>query len=517
MKLCLSLQWLTLCLGVLSCRAPRSTTAAPKNDQQLALTIVQINDVYEIAPLEGGKTGGLARVATLTKQYRQANKNTLLVMAGDFVSPSVYNSLRYEGNRIRGRQMVEAMNAAGTDLAIFGNHEFDISEAELQARINESRFDWIASNAFHKQGDIISPFVKQSATGTMPLPQTAIRTFTDADGTVARIGFIGLTLPFNKAPYVDYTDPLTTAETLYNQIKDSCDAVVAITHQMIQDDSLLAVRLPRLALVIGGHEHDMRFQKGGDVFITKAHSNARSAYVIQLRVNTKEHTVTVTPELKLMDSAVAQDAATDSVVKRWMRIAEENYTSLGFDPAKIVLTEGEPLEGREVFIRTKPTNFSQIIIASMEQAVPAADVAIINSGAIRVDDVLQPPITQYDILRSLPFGGGIMEVDMKGSLLLQTLEAGRKNTGHGGFLDYSASVHYDDAIQRWFIKNQPIDTTKTYKVALIDFLLTGGEANMSFLTKDNPGIVKMYPVVTDVADPRSDVRLAIIRYMEAMK
>jgi len=52
---------------------------------------------------------------------------------------------------------------------------------------------------------------------------------------------------------------------------------------------------------------------------------------------------------------------------------------------------------------------------------------------------------------------------------------------------------------------------------LLDFLLTGGEANMGFLTKDNPDIVKVYPTITDISDPRSDVRLAIIHYMENIK
>jgi hypothetical protein len=55
-----------------------------------------------------------------------------------------------------------------------------------------------------------------------------------------------------------------------------------------------------------------------------------------------------------------------------------------------------------------------------------------------------------------------------------------------------------------------------YKVALTDFLLTGGEANLDFLNKDNPDIVKVYPVFTSLDDSRSDVRRAIIRYMEGL-
>src|SRR5690242_16283845 len=145
------LRYLSVILFICStaCKTSRNITSA-HDGGKIAITFVQINDVYEIAPLANGTEGGIARVATLKKEYVQKNPNTLLVIAGDFVSPSVYNSLQYQGTRIRGKQMIEALNAAGMDLAIFGNHEFDISESELQSRINESNFLWISSNSFHK-------------------------------------------------------------------------------------------------------------------------------------------------------------------------------------------------------------------------------------------------------------------------------------------------------------------------------------------------------------------------------
>jgi 5'-nucleotidase len=148
-----------------------------------------VNDVYEIAPIAGGKEGGMARVATLKKQYQKQNPNTFLVMAGDFVSPSVYNSLQYEGKRIRGKQMIDAMNAAGMDLVVFGNHEFDINENELQERINESGFQWVASNTFHKRKDGVHPFGKNNNTGMPPFPKTFIMNVKDKDGTTAKDRF----------------------------------------------------------------------------------------------------------------------------------------------------------------------------------------------------------------------------------------------------------------------------------------------------------------------------------------
>lgn len=76
-----------------------------------------------------------------------ANPNTITVLAGDFISPSVIGTLKNEGKRIRGKQMVEALNSLGLDWVVFGNHEFDYDDlADLQARLDESKFTWLSGN-----------------------------------------------------------------------------------------------------------------------------------------------------------------------------------------------------------------------------------------------------------------------------------------------------------------------------------------------------------------------------------
>jgi 2',3'-cyclic-nucleotide 2'-phosphodiesterase (5'-nucleotidase family) len=487
-----------------SCTSTRN--AAKGDDGKIEINFVQVNDVYEIAPLSGGKEGGVARIATIKKQWLQKNRNTFLVVAGDFLSPSVYNSLQFEGRAIRGRQMVDAFNAAGMDFAIFGNHEFDIKENELQDRINESKFQWISSNAFHhlKTGDV--PFAQRNN----PFPQYYILQVSDADGTTAKVGIIGLCLPFNKADYVVYQDQLTTARNWYNRIRDSVDAVVAITHQSMEDDEKLAKEIPGLALIIGGHEHDGRFKKEGKVYITKALANARSAYILHLSINKKKHNFKTSTELEMVNETVAPDSSTTEVVNKWTGIAEKNYSSLGFDAHKIIRTTGEPLDGREAAIRSHPTNLTRLIITSLAAAAPKADVILMNAGSIRVDDILPVPITEYDIIRTLPFGGSVRQVDMKGNLLTRILDQGNKNAGIGGYLLHNENLTNEGG--NWQLNSQPLDPQKIYRVAVTEFLLTGKEANLDFLNPSNPGIVKVYDL--PAGDPLSDVRLPIIRFLE---
>jgi 2',3'-cyclic-nucleotide 2'-phosphodiesterase (5'-nucleotidase family) len=499
-----------------SCKTPGSVATSTTDDGNIDVVFVQVNDVYEIAPVSAGKEGGMARVATLKKQYLKENRNTFLVMAGDFLSPSVYNSLKYNGQRVRGAQMVESMNAAGVDLVAFGNHEFDISEAELQQRINESEFNWVSTNTFHKTKDRTEPFNRIRTSAITPIPDRVIMDVKDQDGTTARIGFIGITLPSNPAEFVSYNDPLSSAKAMYNKIKDSVDAVVAITHQAIADDIILAKELPGVAVVLGGHEHGMVFEKVGNVNITKAHANARSAYVVKLNINKMKKQLKVEPQLTYLNEQVAFDSSTNIVVEKWKKIADDNFASIGFDPRKVLMTTGEPLDGRESEIRTRPTNLTSLVSAAMAFACPIADVVVYNSGSIRVDDILTPPITQYDIIRSLPFGGGIREMEMKGSLLLQMLEAGMKNKNSGGYLQHQP-VSYNAATNVFSVNNSPIDIHKTYRVAMSDFLFSGKETNLAFVNEKNSDITKVYPAETAVNNPKSDIRLAIVKFLESTK
>ena len=68
-------------------------------------TFLQVNDVYEIAPLNNGTLGGMARVATLKKQLLAQNPNTYLVLAGDFLSPSVMGTVKIDGKKISGARL----------------------------------------------------------------------------------------------------------------------------------------------------------------------------------------------------------------------------------------------------------------------------------------------------------------------------------------------------------------------------------------------------------------------------
>src|SRR5688572_7883032 len=108
-----------------------SSAIQAQSSGQVRVTLLHLNDTYQFTPVDGGKRGGLARVMTIRKNALKENPNTLMTLGGDTLSPSV------ETRTYRGKQMIDAWNMVGLDIAVLGNHEFDVKTNELLDRIKE--------------------------------------------------------------------------------------------------------------------------------------------------------------------------------------------------------------------------------------------------------------------------------------------------------------------------------------------------------------------------------------------
>ena len=118
--------------------------AATASAQSAKLTLLHVNDVYEVSAKDG--KGGLAELMTLLRQEHARTQNHLVTLGGDLISPSVMSGLT------KGKQMIELMNALGLDVAGFGNHEFDFGSDVLKERIAASKFTWLATNTLGADG-----------------------------------------------------------------------------------------------------------------------------------------------------------------------------------------------------------------------------------------------------------------------------------------------------------------------------------------------------------------------------
>lgn len=471
--------------------------APPPGEPVVTLTILQLNDVYEIAPIAGGTLGGLARVATIRERLLREDPNVLTVIAGDFFSPSVLGTARVEGERLDGKQMVAVLNALGLDVATFGNHEFDVSEEAFLQRLDESDFPYVSANVTDASGALFP-----NAREHLLLPVE------DETGATMTLGVVGAVLPANPTDYVRYEDPLAALAEEVAEIADSADVVLALTHLAFEDDARVADEVPRVDLVLGGHEHEnLRAYRGrGLTPILKADANATTVYVHRLRYDTTTGSLRMDSELVRVSDAIPDDPEVAAEVRRWVDLAYAGFREAGFEPDEVVTVTAEPLEGREAVLRNQPTNLGRLtaeaFLHEAERGGAPAELALLNSGVIRIEDVVPAgPVTQYDVLRILPFPNLVLTVEVRGDVLRQALSQGLANRGSGGFLQTTGVAQAEDGA--WLVGGEPLDDARVYRVAVNDFLVSGRERGLDFFDAE------ANPNVTVVARHR-DVRMALI-------
>tara|TARA_B100000787_G_C16197789_1_gene302199 strand:- start:1191 stop:2702 length:1512 start_codon:yes stop_codon:yes gene_type:complete len=482
-----------------------------KEDGKIDFTFLQINDVYEIAPIQGGEFGGMARVETVHKELIKENKNTMLFLAGDFLNPSLLGTVKVDGERVRGKQMIEVLNAMHTDLVAFGNHEFDVSKKDLQKRLNESNFPWISANVKLKTKEKTIPFYKEKEGKQIPLEETFIKEFSDEDGTKIKVGFISVCIASNPKDYVEYGNMFVKARASYIAIKDSVDVVFGLTHVKIANDKRIAKLIPNLPLIMGGHEHTNSHNKIGNVVITKADANAKTAYIHRISFDKRTKKTTIKSELKQINSSIKSDEKVSEIVRKWQAILTSKIKEVILNPNEVIYTAETPLDGRDASVRSIQTNLGEMITKSMSFSFDnKIDCALVNGGSIRIDDQLAGDINAVDIFRVLPYGGAILKVKIKGRLLKRVLDYGVLAAGTGAYLQ---RFNAEKVGEKWMIKNKELNLKKTYTVAFSDYLLKGFD--IPFLSSENKEVLSVYkPTKNELA---FDIRKAVISYLDNKK
>lgn len=486
-------------------------SSCSKDDGKISFTLLQVNDVYEIAAIQNDQYGGMARVETIRQELLAKDENTMLVIAGDFLNPSLVGTMKYEGKKISGKQMIEVMNAMDFEVAAIGNHEFDLKEHEIQERMNESNFPWISANVFSTKGDSISPFVQNLNGKDVPVQGSFIREISDEDGTTIKIGFMSVCIPSNPKDFVHYTDMFEAIQKEYNRIKDKADVVFGLTHVKVEQDEKIATMLPNIPLIMGGHEHTKKDRKVGDVIIRKADANAKSAYIHTINFDKANKTTSVSSQLKMVDTTVANNPTVKKIVDKWQKIMNDEISNVVDNPTEVIYHAEIPLEARDTPIRSEQTNLGIMIAESMVFSYDnKVDCGITNGGGIRIDDVLEGDINSVDIFRVLPYGGSVLKVELTGSLLTEILDFGEKSAGTGAYLQRSEAITYENG--KWKIDNKSISGTKKYTISITDFLLKG--LDIPFLTPENKGIISIYQPKED--ELAYDVRKGVIEYMKQL-
>lgn len=455
-----------------------AVSAQQKSECTVRITLLQVNDVYQFAPVDNGAHGGIGRVVTLKKGVEKTSPHTLFLLAGDTISPSV-ESITYKG-----AQMIAAWNAAKLDYATFGNHEFDFGPDVLRTRMNESQFKWLAANVIDKRTQ--KPFGNAES--------FVIREF----GGV-KIGLFGLVLPEAKetsrpGPDIDFLSPCETARRVVSELHDQgVKVVVALTHMSMREDKEVA-RCADVDVIIGGHEHTLLESAVGGAPIFKMTSDARELGQIELNISA------ATGQLDSLDWKVIPVEAETASDPQFLSLMSK-YEPLVRELSVVVGRTRVLLDARSAANRTHETNVGDFIAEAFRKAT-GADIGIINGGSIRADATINPgPLTRRDVLSILPFKNKVVKLEVTGATLRAALEHGVARSvedAEPGRFPQVAGIRFlfdgrrppGSRLVEVSVNGQPLDDRKKYSLAATNFVgLEGGDGYSMF--KDSRVLISL--------------------------
>jgi 5'-nucleotidase / UDP-sugar diphosphatase len=439
------------------------SVASPALAETAKITLLGVGDIDNFA---GGKArGGPARLNAVAKAERAANPNTVYVLDGDLLSPSILSGFD------KGNNMVALTNFAPFDLAVPGNHEFDFGPEEFAARQKESKFPWAAVNILGADGK----------------PASGLGGVVAKEIAGVKLAFVPAAL--DTTPSVSSSGALAFAPTVQSAVdaakaarQAGADIVVGVVHAPRSDDQAL-VASKAFDVLISGHDHDLVVQYDGITAYVETSAQANYLVPIDLTVNVEEkdgkRSVSWEPNFRFIDTAsVTPDPETQKLVDQYQAELDKELN--------VVLGKtGAPLDSRRNVVRTQEAAIGNLIADAMREAV-GADIAITNGGGIRADKEYPAgsDITRKDVLSELPFGNVTVLVEATGQQVWDALENGfsKLEDGGGRFPQVSGLTVTADKtkpagsrVVSVKVGDKDLDKAATYKLATNDFMLGGGD------------------------------------------
>ena len=519
-----------LMLAGLTFSAEAETSANLAADYTGKTVILQSNDVH-------GALDGYQYMAGLKDELEKRGADVILVDSGDYLQGSVYVADN------KGKAAVEMMNACGYDIITLGNHEFDYDTLRLVRTLGKLNAEVVVSN-------LIDTRAKEPVFDSSYLYEGA-----DSD---LKIGFYGEVTSDTKTksfPGNLQGVEILGREEMYSAARkdideleaQGADIIIALTHLGVEDDvpdmsydlykntkgavgtgtePLSDDELRSRYMLLDAHSHTVmvkgtddepimstgtKFMNIGVVVIDEKTEKIEKNFLYQLREENKDTAKYRSDIYSNKEVAEEGDRIIAEVDRKYGEKIGETKVDLNGEKGSFSKETGEKVSGN----RNGETNLGDILTDAFRWYVlergeslktdPDKTVAIENGGAVRTS-ISKGDITRKDILRLHPFGNTICVIYIRGSKLLEALEAATASLpeNSGGFpqlsgmdivIDeaakydaleqpYPESTYYGPAsINRVTIKSvngKPFDKNETYAVITNNFIAAGGDQYYAF-------------------------------------
>ena len=440
--------------------------------------------------------GTITRIAAEKKRLLRERKGAvLLVSAGDVLQGRYM--VRKDGDRKRAaREAWLLYEAAGYDVGVLGNHEFDAGPAVLRyAMAALTTFRIVTSNL-----DPTSPAL-HNLDGKL-YATTLVRR---CGGL--RIGFFGLLTPstqtisdFGDTRMSDPSDPVNAParRAIAALRKQRVDVIVALTHLGYPHDRRLATEVRGIDVIVGGHSHTLlkAWKRVSETLVVQTGSRFGHLGYLDIVAHPGGGVIAGQSSwaVRAIDPALPRDPPLASALQD-LRAAFANEQIVGERSQPWILSgAGRKPYGQRV---------ARAATLHLRQR-HHVDGAILNMGGLRTNATYPVgPVTDQDIRAIHPFGNRLVRLRLTGRELSQVLEHACTK-GHRGKLGERVALHGiqmrcdgerqplqykkidgkvvgvsapGDRVRDLLIGGVAVVPAKTYVVATNDYLARGGSGH----------------------------------------
>lgn len=446
--------------------------AAPES-----ITIIHWNDFHSAnlpyKPVynnpEGIYVGGYANLVGYIDSLKRTYPDAITLNAGDDFQGSPTSSIT------KGLSQILILNEIMPTAFTLGNHEFDYGVENLIKVIEAARFKIISANIYDlsTNENLVDPYVIVEA------------------GSI-RIAIIGVilgnldqcVLPENVEG-IKVVDPLLSVSRCVEEVEDISDVIVVLSHCGFKQDSLLALGLSEVDVIVGGHSHTVLRQPVvvNNIIICQAGERGRFLGLLEAEVNKEEKGIE-SYNYKLIETELGKVELSKAV----LHVVDSLELTIREEMDEVIGVLMSP------WIRNsyRESNIGNWITDAMRVYVKA-DIAFQNSGGIR-KDLPEGAIKVRDIWEIYPFDNTVVKVTLTGKQLVQLLEWRIANPDD--FLQASGIKLVYDSDERKIISakvnGKSIESEREYKLVTNNYITSHFEEffglNRANVTVEDMGI-----------------------------
>eukprot|EP00239_Pterosperma_sp_CCMP1384_P001929 CAMPEP_0197851570 /NCGR_PEP_ID=MMETSP1438-20131217/18366_1 /TAXON_ID=1461541 /ORGANISM="Pterosperma sp., Strain CCMP1384" /LENGTH=581 /DNA_ID=CAMNT_0043465207 /DNA_START=471 /DNA_END=2216 /DNA_ORIENTATION=+ len=470
---------------IFHCTIAEISAQQGENITEIRLEILSFNDVYNLQQdsLDSGDRGGASRVGAISQQMRKNFTNTLVVFAGDTLSPSLWSK------EFKGLQMITGLNAIGVDYACIGNHEFDFGMDGFRLAVQASNFSWLNGNYYETvpesrdsidhndialtdrneigtNNNITDPTSNTNDTyqllrGTIPYAVKSLH----GPGDGIKIGLFAVlyNMELGKST-LHYHDFLQAAKDQVASLREhhKVHFVIAVTHQDLPQDIKLQKEVKGIDMIIGGHDHDLYIspESKGMPSLIKNDFNFYNVWrtTITFTPQTQNSSIDIKPSYDYQIGHVLVNITKDLPTHAKIDTIIDNYEKQMDDLfGQNIGNICSDIDFRQEAVRLREAKAGNMYADAMIYAYApsqVADVAIMNGGGLRTDRLfLKGSVSLGDVVSWSPFGNKVMIIETTARLLKVFIEKEMMGSCSpaaddivlNGFYIHTAGFHYSFA------------------------------------------------------------------------